>query len=111
MARTGSKGRQAAKPASKKATSRKARTAGGKKADPSTLAAATLGSQEGLRARTEAGHLAPARTPPSQVSTKRMSGATRVVDDDIRSYAGLTTEDQKLLESPKSGADFPRTDP
>ncbi|HEY6220103.1 MAG TPA: TIGR00730 family Rossman fold protein [Gemmatimonadaceae bacterium] len=39
-----------------------------------------------------------------------MSGATRVVDDDIRSY-GLTTEDQKLLESPKSGADFTRTDP
>ena len=110
MARTGSKGRQAAKPASGSATSRKARTAGGKKADPSTLAAATLGSQEGLRARTEAGHLAAGRTPPSQVSAKRMSGATRVVDDDIRSY-GLTTEDQKLLESPKSGADFTRTDP
>src|ERR1044071_9030620 len=109
MARTGSKGRQAAKPASGRATSRKARTAGGKKADPSPLAAAP-GSQEGLRARTEAGHLAAGRTPPSQVSAKRMSGATRVVDDDIRSY-GLTTEDQKLLESPKTGADFTRTDP
>jgi uncharacterized protein (TIGR00730 family) len=89
---------------------RKARTATGKKADPSTLAAATLGSQEGLRERTEAGHRAAGRTPPSQASSKTTSGA-RVVDDDIRSYAGLTTEDQKLLESPKSGEDFTRTDP
>src|SRR5207248_5692036 len=80
---------------------RKARTATGKKADPATLAAAALGSQEGLRERTEAGHRAAGRTPPSQASPKTTSGA-RVVDDDIRSYAGLTTEDQKLLESPKS---------
>src|SRR3954471_23347674 len=92
-------------------SSRQARTATGKKADPSTLAAATIGSQEGLRERTEAGHRAAGRTPPSQVSAKKTSGATRVVDDDIRSYAGLTTEDQKLLESPKSGQDFTRTDP
>ncbi|MEO5567314.1 MAG: TIGR00730 family Rossman fold protein [Gemmatimonadaceae bacterium] len=39
-----------------------------------------------------------------------MSGATRIVDDDIRSYAGLITEDQKLLETPISGEDFTRTD-
>jgi uncharacterized protein (TIGR00730 family) len=97
------------KPVARK-SGRKARTATGKKANPATLAAATLGSQEGLRERTEAGHRAAGRTPPSQVSLKTTSGA-RVVDDDIRSYAGLTTEDQKLLESPKSGEDFTRTDP
>ena len=73
---------------------RKARTATGKKADPGLFAAAALNSQEGLRERTEAGHRAAGRTPPSQTSAKRMSGATRVVvDDDIRSYAGLITED------------------
>jgi uncharacterized protein (TIGR00730 family) len=97
--------------AERRKSSRKARTATGKKADPATLAAATLGSQEGLRERTEAGHRAAGRTPPSEVSGKKTSGATRIVDDDIRSYAGLTTEDQKLLESPKSGQDFTRTDP
>jgi uncharacterized protein (TIGR00730 family) len=91
---------------------RKARTATGKKANPATLEAATLNSQEGLRERTEAGHLAAGRTPPSQSSTKRMSGATRVVvDDDIRSYTGLITEDQKLLEPSSSGEDFTHTDP
>src|SRR3954463_1086293 len=91
---------------------RKARTATGKKADPGTMAAAAINSQEGLRERTEAGHLAAGRTPPSQQSTKRMSGATRVlVDDDIRSYAGLITEDQKLLETPAGGDDFTRSDP
>src|SRR3954471_17269847 len=79
---------------------RKARTASGKKADSGTLAAAARHSQEGLRERTEAGHRAAGRTPPSQVSDKRVSGATRVIDDDIRSYAGLITEDQKLLETP-----------
>src|SRR3954447_20139552 len=110
MARTGSKARKGAKP-ERRASSRKARTATGKKADPATLAAATIVSQEGLRERTEAGHRAAGRTPPSQVSSKKTSGATRIVDDDIRSYAGLTTEDQKLLESPKSGEDFTRTDP
>src|ERR1041385_3493681 len=95
-----------------KPSKRKARTATGKKADPGTMAAAALNSQEGLRERTEAGHRAAGRTPPSESSTKRMSGATRVVvDDDIRSYAGLITEDQKLLETPSTGDDFTRTDP
>lgn len=129
MARTGANGRKttrngsstkpsakvkrtpAPKSAPRKSGGAKARTASGKKADPGTLAAAALDSQEGLRERTEAGHRAAGRTPPSQVSSKRVSGATRIVDDDIRSYAGLVTEDQKLLESPKSGQDFTRTDP
>src|SRR5258708_7991399 len=99
------------KAATPKSRGPKARTASGKKANPATPAAAPLGSQGGPRERTEAGHRAAGRTPPSQVSTKKTAGATRVVDDDIRSYAGLVTEDQKLLESPKSGQDFTRTDP
>jgi uncharacterized protein (TIGR00730 family) len=121
MASTGSGKRKSAKrrPAedAEKATrparpsKRKARTATGKKADAGTMAAAARGSQEGLRERTEAGHLAAGRTPPSQVSGKRMSGATRILDDDIRSYAGLITEDQKLLETPAGGDDFTRSDP
>jgi len=132
MARTGANGRKTAsngrdgtpsakvkrpaaakdsKAPARKSARPKARTASGKKADPATLAAAALGSQEGLRERTEAGHRAAGRTPPSEASAKKTSGATRIVDDDIRSYAGLVTEDQKLLESPKSGQDFTRTDP
>lgn len=122
MASTGSGKRKTAKkrraedkdlkrPADRR-SKRKARTATGKKADAGTLAAAVRDSQEGLRERTEAGHLAAGRMPPSQVSTKRMSGATRVVlDDDIRSYAGLITEDQKLLETSTGGDEFTRTDP
>jgi uncharacterized protein (TIGR00730 family) len=96
---------------SSRPSKRKARTATGKKADPSTLAAAALDSQEGLRERTEAGHRAAGRTPPSSVSPKRASGATLKIDDDIRSYDGLITEDQKLLASPSFGDDFTRTDP
>src|SRR3954453_5796874 len=123
MPRTGSKGsrqsavggakRRSAKPNDGKSHARKsapkARTATGKKADPATLAAAASVSREGLRERTEAGHRAAGRTPPSEVSSKKTAGATRVVDDAIRSYAAQT-EDQKLLESPpSSGADFTRT--
>jgi uncharacterized protein (TIGR00730 family) len=87
------------------------RTASGKKSDPQLLAAAALGAQEGLRERTEAGHLWAGRTPPSQQSASRGSGATRLVDDAIRSYVGPVTEDQKLLQTPSGGQDFTRTDP
>ena len=41
------------------------RTAGGKKMDPSVLANAEQDSREGLRERTEEGHLKAGRTPPS----------------------------------------------
>jgi len=126
MASTGAKGRKAAKggsarPAAKaalpagdraaKPARRKVRTGSGKKVDPATLANATLGSQVGLRERTEEGHRAAGRTPPSQGAGRKTSDPPRIVDDDLRSYAGLITEDQKLLESPKSGEDFTRTDP
>jgi uncharacterized protein (TIGR00730 family) len=112
MARTGiPKKKEIAEKAPRRASTRKPRTATGKKAGPATLAAAAIEAQEGLRERTEAGHRAAGRMPPSQISDKKTSGPTRVVDDDIRSYAGLITEDQKLLETPQSGEDFTRTDP
>src|SRR5687767_10298117 len=60
-------------------TAKSPRTAGGKHANPARLAAAQAESQEGLRERTEAGHRAAGRTPPSQLTTKRSSGAVRKV--------------------------------
>jgi uncharacterized protein (TIGR00730 family) len=90
-----------------------ARTATGKKADPHILAQAAQSSRAGLRERTEFGHMAAGRTPPSQVEPTRRSGATKVlVDESIRSYHGPPiTEDQKLLQSPSEPLDFTRTDP
>ena len=75
------------------------------------MAEAALQSQEGLRERTEAGHRAAGRTPPSEKAVGRVSGATRVVDDAIRSYSLPVTEDEKLLQGQGDGADFTRTDP
>src|SRR5262245_56095376 len=75
---------------------RRPRTAGGKKADPEVMAAAAIESQEGLRERTEAGHRAAGRTPPSERTSARSAGAARVVDDAIRSADAEVTEDEKL---------------
>ena len=86
------------------------RTAGGKKASPEVLAEASIGSQEGLRERTEAGHRAAGRTPPSEKTQARQSGAARVVDDSIRSFTGAVTEDEKLLQPGQSRDDFRQTD-
>src|SRR5205823_14202551 len=85
-----------------------ARTAGGKKASPEVLAEATLTSQEGLRERTEAGHRAAGRTPPSEKTSARQSGAARVIDDSIRSFDAPTTEDAKLLQTSPDRRDFRR---
>src|SRR5688572_9461139 len=49
------------------------RTASGKRASTQLLASAALNAQEGLRERTEAGHIAAGRTPPSQESAARRS--------------------------------------
>ena len=51
------------------------------------------------------------RTPPSQTPALRSSGATRAIDDAIRSnpYA-VVTEDEKLLQQPGRYDDFTRTD-
>ena len=103
------------KPASQP-RNKSARTASGKKANPALLAAAQHGSQQGARERTEEGHLAAGRVPPSQGVETRVSGATaRVIDDAIRDWRPPVTEDEKLLSGPPSGdrrkySDFTRTD-
>src|SRR5437773_1706138 len=73
------------------------RTASGKRATTQLMASAAQGAREGLRERTESGHLAAGRTPPSQESEGRQSGAVRkVVDDAIRTFSEPVTEDEKL---------------
>src|SRR5438105_10621907 len=89
-----------------------ARTAGGKKASPEVMAEASITAGEGLRERTEAGHRAAGRTPPSEKTPARTSGATRIVDDAIRSFGPPVTEDEKLLQGTGDAqVDFTRTDP
>ena len=86
------------------------RTASGKRASTQLLALAAIDAQEGLRERTEAGHRAAGRRPPSQDSGARQSGAVKRVDDAIRTFAPVT-EDEKLLSGPSTDpADFTRTD-
>jgi len=93
------------------AKSTKARTAGGKKLNPEVMASAEQKALEGLKQRTEEGHLKAGRTPPSQGgSGRRSSGATRLVDDAIRDAAPVT-EDEKLLQQSGPKIDFTRTDP
>ena len=94
---------------------RSPRTATGKRGNPERLAVAQAEAQEGLRERTEEGHRAAGRTPPSQKSNKRSSGATKKIDDDIRDFVGPVTEDEKLLQAPdakgvQQARDFRATD-
>src|SRR5215210_7802842 len=77
----------------------RARTAGGKKLNPQVMASAEQQALEGLKQRTEEGHLKAGRTPPSQRGSGRRSGATRIVDESIR-HIGADTEDEKLLQQP-----------
>lgn len=96
-------------------------TATGKPASPATLGDAAHQALEGVKARTEEGHRAAGRRPPSEPREdgqprRRASGATRVrpVDTSIRSdFPMPTTEDEKLLALPSrdAAADFTRTDP
>ena len=90
--------------------SKSPRTASGKKGSPEVLAEASLTAQEGLRERTEAGHRAAGRTPPSQKTQARQSGAARIIDDSIRSFTGPITEDEKLLQPGIDVGDFRQTD-
>jgi uncharacterized protein (TIGR00730 family) len=101
----------AAEAAEPKRRKRHPRTASGKKADASSLASAEQDARAGLRERTEEGHIMAGRLPPSRATPARQAGATRKVDDAIRSYTPMT-EDEKLLQQPsRSDADFTRTDP
>ncbi|MEP6492615.1 MAG: TIGR00730 family Rossman fold protein [bacterium] len=89
---------------------RTARTAGGKKGSPEVLAEAAIGAQEGFRERTEAGHRAAGRVPPSEKAPVRTSGAAKVIDNSIRSYTVPVTEDEKLLQAVSDRNDFTQTD-
>ena len=106
---------RAAEPGPPAVGTRSPRTATGKRGNPARLAVAQAEAQEGLRERTEEGHRAAGRTPPSQTSNKRSSGATRKIDDDIRDFIGPVTEDEKLLRAPhalgvQQARDFRATD-
>ncbi|HEX2693125.1 MAG TPA: TIGR00730 family Rossman fold protein [Gemmatimonadaceae bacterium] len=96
-----------AKPTTRRST--RARTAGGKKPNPEVLASAEQQALQGLKERTEQGHLKAGRIPPSR-GEGRISGATRTVDDAIRD-ASPVTEDEKLLQQTGPRIDFTRTDP
>jgi len=91
----------------KRPRSRKSRS----RIDPDRRIDAEKRALEGLKERTEEGHLLAGRTPPSQGTTPRTSGAHRSVDTSIRD-AVVLTEDAKLLQQPgPSQVDFTKTDP
>jgi len=79
------------------------------------LQAAQEEAHQGFRERTEEGHLAAGRTPPSHIQEKRVSGAKQIIiDDAIRDWRPIVTEDEKLLAGPSREGerrDFTRTDP
>jgi len=87
----------------------RSRSAGGKKMDPDRLRSAGKEAVDGLRERTESGHRAAGRLPPSEVTTARTSGAHRAIDTSIRDDLPVT-EDSKLLQ-PGPRDDFTQTDP
>jgi len=78
--------------------------------DPERLLDAGKEALEGLRERTETGHRAAGRMPPSEQSSLRTSGSHRIIDASIRDPHPLT-EDAKFLEKGQSLHDFTRTDP
>ena len=91
---------------------RELRTATGKKANPTITAEAEAESREGLRERTEEGHIAAGRLPPSREAPGRRSGATKIlIDQSIRDWSPPVTEDEKLLHTRSDERrDFTRTD-
>ena len=92
------------------------RTATGKTMNTELLASAAKAAQKGLRERTEEGHLAAGRTPPSRKTKKEVSTEKQlVIDEAIRDWRAPVTEDEKLLtptgaRSDRSPSDFTRTD-
>src|SRR5665213_2921425 len=93
------------------------RTASGKRVNPQVLKQASDAALAGTRERTEAGHRMAGRTPPSESSPQRQSGATRKVDESLRDtpiemLGNSVTEDEKLLHAPNSSEDdYTTTDP
>src|SRR5450756_2761170 len=90
--------------------STRARTAGGKKLNPEVMASAEKKALEGLKQRTEEGHLKAGRTPPSQQGPGKLAVTTRTIDEAIRDSSPVT-EDEKLLQQSGPRTDFTRTDP
>jgi uncharacterized protein (TIGR00730 family) len=93
------------------------KTASGKRVNPQLLKQASEDAVAGTRERTEAGHMMAGRTPPSRLAPQRQVGATLKVDESLRDTPfglGTTavTEDEKLLQAPRSYEDdYTRTDP
>jgi len=96
--------------ANRKQSGRRPRPRGARGLDPERLLDAGKEALEGLRERTESGHRAAGRKPPSESSSQRTSGAHKIIDASIRNPLPLT-EDAKLLQSGQSLDDFTRTDP
>lgn len=86
------------------------KSASGRPIDPKRLLDAGMEALEGLKERTETGHRAAGRLPPSEMSGSRTSGAHRVIDASIRD-PHPTTEDSKLLQQPGPRTAFTQTDP
>jgi uncharacterized protein (TIGR00730 family) len=88
------------------------RTPTGKKAEPAARADAEKDALAGVQERTEIGHRAAGRVPPSRVGAPTKSKTRKVVyDDAIRDLRiPHVTEDEKLLQLPGQRADFTRTD-
>ncbi|HXC26056.1 MAG TPA: TIGR00730 family Rossman fold protein [Gemmatimonadaceae bacterium] len=103
------------KVAAKRASAKPPRTASGKRVNPGLLETASAEALAGTKERTETGHIKAGRTPPSQTTAARQSGATRVIDDSIRDYSPTVTEDEKLLQAPdgsgNGNGDYTRSDP
>jgi uncharacterized protein (TIGR00730 family) len=74
------------------------------------MASAEQQALEGLKQRTEEGHLKAGRVPPSQQTPGKLQPAMRTVDDAIRDSSPVT-EDEKLLQQSGPRIDFTRTDP
>src|SRR5687768_335413 len=87
------------------------RTAGGNRADAATLDRAERASLEGLRERTEEGHRAAGRTPPSESGARTTKGQSqKVIDTALRDLVVPVTEDEKLLQRPsRERRDFTTT--
>lgn len=99
---------EAGPPAASTTVPKRMRTASGRSMDPAQLKTAEHAAIEGYKKRTEEGHKAAGRQPPSKF---RGSGPTRLIDDSIRSLAPSVTEDEKFLSIPGIHGDFTRTDP
>jgi hypothetical protein len=89
------------------------RSAAGKKMDLARLATAEARALKGVRERTERGHRAAGRVPPTEQGEHRARGAVRIIDDSIRDpHLPAVTEDEKLLQLPRvRAAEFTHTDP